>query len=103
MPATKRSQRDRDRDYAVAVRDGTDVFLFLQIRRNWKGEFVPIWRGHERPWDDIPWNPHTTYHRDGELHHKSFSTEFGAQHLQKPDAAFTGSCQRSVRRAQRRS
>jgi hypothetical protein len=89
----KRSPGDRDRDYAVAVRDVNDVFLFLQIRRNWKGEFALIWRGHERPWDDIPWNPHTTYHRDGELHHKSFDKEFGEQQLQNPDAAFTGSRQ----------
>jgi hypothetical protein len=70
MPTTQGSW-ERDRHYAIAARDGVDLFLVLHIKRNWKGEFVPMWRGHERPWDDPCWNPHATYHALGELHQKA--------------------------------
>jgi hypothetical protein len=52
--------------YAVALRDGTDLWLTLWVRRSRKGEvFVLLPRG-ERDWD-----PHTSYHLDGTLHTKS--------------------------------
>jgi len=90
MPNSTRGPGDRDRNFAVAVRDGVDLYLVLHIRRSWKGEFVLMWRGRERPWDAPLWDPHATFHRDGELHHKSFGCEYGEQRLQKPDASFTG-------------
>ena len=52
--------------YAVAVREGSDLWLTLWVRRSRKGEwFVMVPRG------DRDWNPHTSYHLDGTLHMKS--------------------------------
>jgi hypothetical protein len=58
--------------YAVAVREGSDLWLTLWVRRNRKGEFfVMIPRG------DRGWDPHTSYHLDGTLHMKSYERKFG--------------------------
>ena len=44
--------------YAVAVREGSDLWLTLWVRRSPKGEFfVMVPRGHGK------WNVHTCYHR----------------------------------------
>ena len=52
--------------YAVAVREGSDLWLVLWIRRSRKGEFfVMVPRG------DRDWDVHTSYHLDGTLHMKS--------------------------------
>src|SRR5208283_1418998 len=49
--------------YAVAVREGSDLWLTLWVRRSRKGEFfVMVPRG------DRGWDPHTSYHLDGTLH-----------------------------------
>ena len=51
--------------YAVAIRDGTNLWLALWMRRAPKPEFfvmVPRGKG--------AWNPHASYHNDGQLHHK---------------------------------
>jgi hypothetical protein len=53
--------------YAVAVRDGCDLWLTLWIRRSWKGEFFVF-----RPCSDSDWIPHTSYHQNGNVHMKSF-------------------------------
>ena len=53
--------------YAVAVREGSDLFMTLFIRRDPKGDvyvMIPRRRGSE--------NPHASYHRDGTLHHKNY-------------------------------
>jgi hypothetical protein len=52
--------------YAVALQDGSDLWLALWVRRSRKGEFfVMVPRG------DRGWDPHTSYHLDGTLHMKS--------------------------------
>ena len=52
--------------YAVAVREGSDLWLTLWVRRSRKGEFfVMVPRGEK------DWNWHTSYHLDGTLHMKS--------------------------------
>lgn len=53
--------------YAVAVREGADLWLVLWVRRNRKGEFFVL-----KTMNDRDWNPHTSYHLDGSLHHKSW-------------------------------
>lgn len=53
--------------YAVAVREGADLWLVLWVRRNRKGEYFVL-----KPMNDRDWNPHTSYHLDGSLHHKSW-------------------------------
>ena len=54
--------------YAVAVRDGSDLWLTLWVRRSHKGVFVTMPRADRNP--DIR-NPHISYHDDGRLHWKS--------------------------------
>ena len=53
--------------YAMAVREGSDLWLVLWVRRSRKGEFfVMVPRG------DRDWDVHTSYHLDGTLHMKSY-------------------------------
>ncbi len=52
--------------YAVAIREGADLWLVLWVRRSVKGEFFVM-----RPMGDREWNPHTSYHLDGTRHMKS--------------------------------
>jgi hypothetical protein len=53
--------------YAVALRDGNDLWLTLWVRRSPKGEFFIM-----MPRGDRDWDVHTSYHLDGTLHMKSF-------------------------------
>jgi hypothetical protein len=53
--------------YAVAVRNASDLWLTLWVKRNPKGEFFVF-----QPRSDTDWNPHTSYHLDGTLHWKTF-------------------------------
>jgi hypothetical protein len=87
--------------YAVAVREDSDLWLTLWVRRSPKGEFFVMVPRGERGW-----NPHTSYHLDGTLHMKSFGHKLvlpqkrqpltglfrGAVHL----GAFAGHGPRSV-------
>lgn len=52
--------------YAVALREGADLWLTLWVRRSRKGEFFIM-----LPRGDRDWDPHTSYHLDGTLHMKS--------------------------------
>jgi hypothetical protein len=73
-----------EQKYAVAIRDGSDLWLTLWVRCNRKGEiFVMIPRG------DRDWNAHASYHLDGTFHHKSYGTTFSPQQKRQPlTAAF---------------
>ena len=56
-----------EQKYAVALKDGSDLWLTLWVRCSQKGEiFVMIPRGNR------DWDPHTSYHLDGRLHQKSY-------------------------------
>src|SRR5262249_55675241 len=46
--------------YAVAVEDGSDLWLALWMRRSRKGEFFVM-----QLVGDSDWDPHTSYHLDG--------------------------------------
>ena len=52
--------------YAVAVQEGSDLWLTLWVRCSRKGEFFVM-----LPRGDRDWNPHASYHSDGTLHIKS--------------------------------
>ena len=52
--------------YAVAVREGSDLWLALWVRRSLKPQFFIM-----LPRVDQGWNVHTSYHLDGTLHMKS--------------------------------
>ena len=76
--------------YAVAARDGNDLFLVLRIRRSSKGEIftlIPTGRSGDE-WKK--WNPHASFHADGQYHHKSFDRKMLVKKAQRPDLAFTG-------------
>jgi hypothetical protein len=53
--------------YGVAVRDDGQLWLTTWIRRAPKGDVYVLIRRN-----DGDWNPHTSYHRDGRFHSKSF-------------------------------
>ena len=89
--------KSADRRYAVAVEDAAGLWLVLWVRRSPKPEyFVMIPRIDARPptrrrtpkWDK--WDPHASWHFDGEFHHKSHGHPMAVQQRQRPDASFTG-------------
>jgi hypothetical protein len=84
--------------FAVAVRDGADLFLWIRIRRAASGIYYVFATGREGESEWNKWNPHGSYHKDGHFHHKSFDQKMlpPEQH-QKPDAAFQGTKQMVTR------
>ncbi len=71
--------------YAVAVREGDDLWLTAWVTRAPKGDvYVLI------PRNDGDWNPHTSYHRDGTFHSKSFNHKMSSSQRQPLTAAFKG-------------
>lgn len=73
--------------YAVAVEEGSDLWLVLWVRRSRRGEFFVM-----RPSGDRDWDVHTSYHLDGTLHMKSFGRRVVApQKCQPLTVAFRGS------------
>jgi hypothetical protein len=57
--------------YAVAVREGTDLFLVLWVRRNLQGEYCVL-----KPMRDGPVNLHGSSHSDDTLHHRIVKQKF---------------------------
>jgi hypothetical protein len=53
--------------YAVALREGSDLWLALWVRRSRKGEFFVL-----LPRGDRDWDVHSSYHLGGAVHMKSF-------------------------------
>jgi hypothetical protein len=81
--------------YAVAVREGSDLWLTLWVRRSPKGEFfIMLPRSHRDrlPRGNQTWDPHTSYHLDGNLVVRSFAwKDFLAPKRQPLTGAFRGS------------
>jgi hypothetical protein len=72
--------------YAVAVREGSDLWLTLWVRRSAKSEFFVM-----VPRADRGWNPHVSYHLDGTFHSKSHGSRVGSEKkLQPLTDAFRG-------------
>jgi hypothetical protein len=78
--------------YAVAVRDGSELWLTLWVRRSPKGEFfVMLPRAKGWPRADRGWDPHASYHLRGELHLKTWGNKVHpAQHRQPLTGEFRG-------------
>jgi|SRR5579863_6645519 len=77
-----------EQKYAVALCDGSDLWLTLWVRCSYKGEvFVMLPRG------DRDWDPHTSYHLDGTFHSKSYGRAISSQSAKRQPltASFTGS------------
>lgn len=71
--------------YAVAINDGSDLWLTLWVKRSKKGEvFVMV------PRADRAWDPHTSYHLDGTLHSKSYGRAGFTRKLQPLNGTFRG-------------
>jgi hypothetical protein len=64
--------------YAVAIEDGADLRVTLWVRRGPKICVVLQPRGRE-------WDPHVTYHLDGQYHNKSYGIASGVQQRQRLD------------------
>ena len=75
--------------YGVAVADGSELWLTLWVKRSAKGDVYVF-----RPCSDRKWSPHTSYHRDGTFHTKSYGRIFGSaeqrQPLRDPSRPFRG-------------
>jgi len=83
---TGQSIQKQKRMFALAVRDGADLFLFGSICRGPKGDvYVNFPRGN-RP----NWKPHSSYHASGQHHQKSFGQKSLVYHRQPPDKNFRG-------------
>jgi hypothetical protein len=70
--------------YAVAVREGSDLWLTLWVRHSQKGFFVML------PRADRSWDPHASYHLDGRLHMKSHDHKVSVDQRQPLTGAFRG-------------
>jgi hypothetical protein len=71
--------------YAVAIRDGSDLWLTLWVRCSRKGEIFILYPRGDRSVD-----AHASYHEDGTLHQKSYGHKGLAQQRQ-PLQTFKGS------------
>jgi hypothetical protein len=71
--------------YAVAVRDGGDLFVLITIVRDPKGD---VYVNSPRP--DPNWKPHASYHASGQHHAKSFNHQSFVRCRQRPDQNFRG-------------
>jgi hypothetical protein len=74
-----------EQKYAVAIRDGSNLWLTMWVRCSRKGEiFIMFPRG------DRDWDPHVSYHLDGTFHSKSYDTTSTSEKKQPLTAAFRG-------------
>lgn len=76
-----------EQKYAVALRDGSHLWLTMWVKCKPKGDIIIMY-----PRVDRDWQPHTTYHRSGQLHLKSHGrVVLPPQKRQPLTAAFKGS------------
>jgi len=72
--------------YAIAERDGANLWLALWVRRSRKGEYFTL-----VPSTDPIWDVHTSYHLDGQFHLKSDGRKgIISRQLQPLSSAFRG-------------
>ena len=72
--------------YAVAIRDGSDLWLTMWVRCSRKGEIFIMYPRGNREWD-----AHASYHLDGTFHQKSHRMKHLSQKRQPLTEAFRGS------------
>lgn len=78
--------------YAVAVQDDPNLWLVLWVKRSLKGDYFVF-----LALNDSKWDPHTSYHRDGGFHHKSYDQKVITSRKQIPNAGFQGTEQMLIR------
>jgi hypothetical protein len=86
----KKPHSHKERMFAIAVRDGPELFLWIRIRRSGRTDiYYMIPTGRSGPeWKK--WNPHGSYHGGGQVHHKSFDRKMVQAQRQQPNAGFKG-------------
>jgi hypothetical protein len=77
--------------FAVAVRDGKDLFLWIRVRRTAAGDIYYMFPSGRKEAEWKKWNPHGSLHESGQLHHKSFNKKMAEKRVAKPDFDFKGS------------
>jgi len=75
-----------EQKYAVALRDGSELWLTMWVRCSRKGEIFMMYPRGDRDWD-----AHGSYHLNGTFHQKSFGFKVLSQNRQPLTAAFRGS------------
>lgn len=70
--------------YAVAIRDGSNLWLTLWVRRARENVYVMVPRAERK------WTPHASYHADGALHVKSYGLKTVSAIRQPLTGAFKG-------------
>jgi hypothetical protein len=75
----------KDLLYAAAVRDASDLWLVLWVKRNTKSDYFVMF-----PRDEPGWNPHASYHRDGHCNQKSHDRKMIDSQRQVPGSGFKG-------------
>ena len=70
--------------YAIAIEDGSDLRLPLVVRRSPKGEIFVLYLR------DGGWNPHASYHLDGQYHFKGDDQIVTLSQRQPLDQRFKG-------------
>lgn len=68
-----------EQKYAVALHDGSDLWLTLWVRCSRKGEVFIM-----TPPGTRDWNPHASYHLDGTFHQKSYDAILGTRQKRQP-------------------
>jgi hypothetical protein len=74
--------------YAVAVRDGNELFQFLTIARSSEGDVYVNILHKQQGSDWERWKPHASYHASGQHHQKSFGRKALIARRQPPDVNF---------------
>jgi hypothetical protein len=80
-----------ERMFAIAVRDGDDLFLWIRIRRAAKGDIYYMFPTGRTGPEWKKWDPHGSLHKDGNLHHKSYDRKMFPAKSQVPNSDFKGS------------
>jgi ribosomal protein L30 len=71
--------------YAVAFRDGDDLWMTLWVKRSPKGEFFVM-----IPSNNLKWDYHFSYHLNGTKHMKGWGRKFEVPKAQRLDGMFRG-------------
>jgi hypothetical protein len=90
-------KKTAERMFAVAIRDGDDLFLWIRLRRSKTGDIYYMFPTGRTGSDWKRWDPHGSLHKDGRFHSKSWGQKTFPQQRQKPDSNFKGTLQMVTR------
>jgi hypothetical protein len=86
-------KKPAERMFAVAIRDGVDLFLWICLRRSKTGDIYYMLPTGRTGSDWERWDPQGSLHKDGRFHSKSYGQEIFPQQRQKLDSNFKGTLQ----------